>query len=136
MRENGSMPLDGKSSLFNPIGFYYNNEQYNKDGESELYKKVLTDFVNICRKNDIELIFIYPPNFSSLSYSFVERINELTNNSVESYIYNVDNPAYFDKNYFYNSGHLNTNGATRFTLDIIYYLENRSLSKNINNLPQ
>ena len=78
-------------------------------------------FINECKINDIELIFVYTPEYID-GQNFVANRNDIiqiyrdmsTKYSIEFYDYSNDSLC-FDKKNFYNASHLNNTGAEIFT---------------------
>lgn len=90
--------------------------------ESE-YLPYVNSFKNIVSKCDeykINLMLVISPSFLSANKGFKERINTLTEGKISVYDYSE---AFQDKELFYNHGHLNKDGAIKFS---------KLLSKNIN----
>jgi len=124
VKENGSMPLEGKSELWNPDTFNYSYfSQYDSSDEAEIYQNIINDIVFMCRNNNIKLIYVYPPNFAPFQASFVDRVQNLTSDSIPSIIYDLNDSIYHKVEYFYDGGHLNTAGAKIYTNEIIKSLK-------------
>ena len=115
----------------------FNNAQ--KKIKKQVYKtdsstvSLFNDFLRTCKKSDINVILVYTP-FYHEGFDFIEKHQEIINSFKEiankyqlSFIdYSKDSICY-DKQFFYNSAHLNKKGADLFTNKLIdtlneYYL--------------
>jgi len=67
---------------------------------------------------------IFSPNFCAHNPSFEERLRQLACPDVSFYVYDTSNAIYRNDSYFYDGGHLQTNGAIIFTNEIINKLSN------------
>lgn len=89
-------------------------------------------FINECKINDIELIFVYTPEYID-GQNFVANRNAIiqiyrdmsTKYSIEFYDYSNDSLC-FNKKYFYNASHLNNTGAGIFTKTLANDLKART----------
>lgn len=94
----------------------------------ELFEK----FINECKTNDIELIFVYTPEYID-GQNFVANRNDIiqiyrdmsTKYSIEFYDYSNDSLC-FEKKYFYNASHLNNTGAEIFSKTLASDLKART----------
>lgn len=87
------------------------------------------DLVHVCKKNGIELIFVYSPEYTEMQ--------TMTNNRADIFahfhqladrygipMWDYSNWQYDgDTNFFYNSQHLNATGAAAFSLDVANHLQ-------------
>ncbi len=79
---------------------------------------IFEDFLSLCKKEKITVFLVYPPiheeDFSTIKnvdyYSKVAQIYD-----VHFLNYSKDSSLAYNKEYFYNSQHLNLKGATLFT---------------------
>ncbi len=117
----GSMPIKFASSDFESE-FNSNSTIYNIRNESDVKKKSFLSILNVCKKNDIQLIFAFPPNFKNHNKSFENRIRQFAISKSEFFIYNTENPVYKNKLYFYDESHLNIKGAKIFTSELSNYI--------------
>jgi hypothetical protein len=89
-------------------------------------------FINECKANDIELIFVYTPEYID-GQNFVANRNDIiqiyrdlsTKYSIEFYDYSNDSLC-LDKKYFYNASHLNKSGAEIFSKKLASDLKART----------
>jgi hypothetical protein len=100
----------------------------------QLFRNYLED----CKKRNIQLIFVYPPEYID-GQNFVHNRAEIFRlfNSL-ALLYKIplldysNHPMVYQKQYFYNSEHLNTQGADIFTDDFCKdVIELRILSKKL-----
>jgi hypothetical protein len=117
----GSMPLSFQKEN---IRWQYNTgrKDYVSEDELSIKLKSFLIFKNLCRKNKIDLVIAFPPNFRSQNDSYINRIKEL--GGVESFFVNYDtsDSRYKDNRFFYDHYHLNLQGAEIFTSEIIEFL--------------
>jgi hypothetical protein len=78
--------------------------------------------VNICKHNNIQLIFLYPPQ----SYPSYQKIDDNLLHQLEQYkdmkkvlFWNFNHIKYDDSRLFYNHMHLNSNGSFIYTNDLV-----------------
>lgn len=121
----GSMPISftRKDYNFKEALNTRTNETYNFDlKESPLLRDSFNKIVDNCRKNNIELILIYPPNFHVPDLQFIEKMNTIVGIENNYQSFNTKNPLYYDSTYYYDIGHLNSKGANFYTDEIIEFL--------------
>ncbi len=90
-------------------------------------------FIKECKDNDIELILVYTPEFIE-GQKFTSNRDEVlqmyrdfsTKYSIKLYDYSADSIS-FNKTYFYNTGHLNKNGAELFSRDFAHKLKQQKM---------
>ncbi|PID26356.1 MAG: hypothetical protein CR982_10750 [Candidatus Cloacimonadota bacterium] len=88
-------------------------------------------FIKECKKNNIELIFVYTPEFIE-GQKFVSNRDEVikifekvsSEYSIDFYNYSNDTIC-FNKKYFYNANHLNKTGAEIFSKDFANKIKSR-----------
>lgn len=80
--------------------------------------ELFEDFLSQCKLNNILVILVYPPIYSEASNTIknIDYYNEVAQ-EYNAYFLNYarDSSLVFNREYFYNSQHLNTNGARLFT---------------------
>lgn len=119
---DGSMPIETKSITWDKMTY---NEliKYDNKNESEFLIDKYKQFVETCRANDINLLIVFPPNYQAKSDNFVTRIKELSGKYVHFFDYSTE---VTDKSLFYDSSHLNKEGAfllsKKFARDLDEYL--------------
>lgn len=118
---NGSMPVSFKDP---DIEFEFYSDSLDYDVSMEVPEKVesFRNIDSICRSNDIELLLVFPPNFSVFNEEHKERMLELAPDARE-YVYNKQQPAYRDAAYFFDDGHLTLEGARIFTNELIGFIK-------------
>ena len=122
LKDCGSMPISFQRENRE---FVFNNEKPSYDLDDELSVKIMAfnKFQDLCISNNIKLIIVYPPNFKKHNILFENRIEKLSYPKVSSIIHDTANQVYKNKDYYYDEGHLKTNGAIIFTNDIIRQLK-------------
>lgn len=83
-----------------------------------------------CINNNIQIVYVFPPNFKKLNPAFQLRIKELTENYPFFYCYDTFKTEYRNKIYFSDESHLNKNGARLFTNEIISYIKTTILNNS------
>jgi len=118
----GSMPVSSKTD---DRVLEYNADERNYTTDKELPEKVAAfeGIIETCQANNIRLVLVFPPIFSTHSESFEKRIRQLAGDRVAYYVYNRENLIYRDEDYFNDETHLMRDGALVFTDEIIQYLE-------------
>lgn len=124
VQQCGSMPVDFVNPKFKPI---YRNEVQPYDVNEELSSKrnAFFSIINQCKKNNINLVITFSPNFSTPSQYFEDRIKSLAPNS-NFFIYDTTKSVYKNKSYFYDESHLNKKGAAIFTSEVSAFLNQMS----------
>lgn len=126
---DGSMPISFRSKKFNKAyGTHYN--VYDVKQEDSIKIKSFENFMQLCRHNNIILVLALAPNFSNPTIGFKERM-EMFSKQGNSYLmqYDTTKPLYKDINFYYDAGHLTTQGASVFTGEIIQFIRQQELLK-------
>ncbi|WP_158748505.1 hypothetical protein [Acidobacterium sp. S8] len=82
------------------------------------------DLIQVCKKNGIDLIFIYSPEYKQMQMMTSNRAEIFDHFRKFTEQYNIpmwdysDWPHDSDTSFFYNSQHLNATGAAAFSLDV------------------
>lgn len=119
--EDGYEPLEG-SKIDKRYKVHFNVSRYTED--PELVKK-LDDFVKKVKENGIELYIIYSPSLMRIKYDYISTPKRI------SAKYNVPLLNYSDfytlkeRHLFYDKTHMNSEGAERFTQEILSRLLDR-----------
>jgi hypothetical protein len=120
------------------LGFHPMNRSWNRDFErfkmthptgmesrcDPAAVEVLNQLIDLCKSLNIELVFVYSPEYYENHSMIVNRqvIFEMFENLAARYqvpFYDYSNTSISqEKNYFYNSQHLNTEGARLFSIDL------------------
>lgn len=118
----GSMPISHQKKTFDKK---FGKVPYNYDVKSELIQKInaFNDFINLCEKNDIQLIVALPPNFRVISNGFENRMKHFVRNKGVVWKYDQNKPDYSDPDNFFDNAHLQKKGAIIYTADLIAYLK-------------
>jgi len=82
------------------------------------------NFVKICEQYNIKLILVFPPNFKPLNTSCLNTLMNVVKKRASIFTYDINNPVYKDKMYFYDEFHLLHKGAEIFTHEISLYINN------------
>ena len=98
---------------------------YDSSAENAWYLDAYHRMIEKCAKLGIEVFVVLPPNYRPLNPAFHKRVQEVTPKSANIFVYNQEQKAYLDSNYFYDPSHLQQNGATLFTKELSDYLKKR-----------
>jgi len=112
---DGSMLLDIQSVEFQDNGFLGEVKPYDKNLENPLLVEKLLSFIDICKKNRIELYILFPPIFREETPLFEDRIKELCGDYPK---YLDFSDRFRDKKFFYDTHHLLSVGAEILTKEI------------------
>lgn len=129
-RNNGFLGMDKK---------WNNDLNKAKENKKSYYIKLDTTiitlfekFINECKQNNIELIFVYTPEyidgqkFVSNRYEIIDLYKHFSNlYSIKFYDYSKDSIC-LNKKYFYNASHLNKLGSEIFSLNLVNDLKART----------
>jgi hypothetical protein len=118
----GSMPSYITTNKF-PAQYEQLASYYNMQNESEYLLNKFNSFVDLCQKNQIKLVLVFPPKFKNRNHAFEKRFKNLTKNKALYFSYDDQNPAYRNKLFYVDASHLRTNGAALFTLDVANFLK-------------
>lgn len=99
---------------------------YNKATESLYLIEKFNSFVNLCAKNNIRLVIVFPPKYRVRNSLFEERIKSIAGQKALYFMYDDQKPAYRDKSSFVDASHLRTNGAKLFSKDVAQFLKTQS----------
>jgi hypothetical protein len=117
----GSMPFVEKLPGSN-IEFSKNIEVYDIKKELPEKLKAFKNIQTICNENNIQLIFVFSPNFKAYNVDFEKRFRKLMLPENKILIYNKTNPIYKDKAYYFDVSHLMKSGAVIFTSEISTFI--------------
>jgi hypothetical protein len=117
----GSMPSYTATTNF-PAKYEQLPSYYDKENESIYLRNKFNSFVELCHKNQINLVLVFPPKFKNRNQAFEERFKELTENKALYYSYDDQNLAYRNKLFYGDASHLRTNGALLFSQELANFL--------------
>ena len=120
--ECGSMTISWQQP---GLEWYYitREKPYRTDDEIISYIHAFQKIIETCAVNNIKLVIVFPPLYRVHSASFENRIRQLGGHYPVYYVYNTENPAYKNKDNFFNRGHLRINGARIFTAELTEFLK-------------
>jgi len=110
--ENGANLMEGHQVDHENMEIFKPNSTYNIEYEHMPYKDALLRIIDKCKKNDIQLIFVFSPSFVTPTIGFKDRIIELTGNKVPIFDYSQE---FRENTLFYNFEHLNKKGAQKYS---------------------
>jgi len=121
--EYGSMPLIKKKNL----DLKYNSaiSPYSKTKEAMDKINAFKSIQNLCHANDIELIYVFSPNFRPFNHNFYKRFKELIKPNEKVILFDKSKQVYQNPEYFYDYAHLLENGAEIFTSEISAFLKSQ-----------
>ncbi len=123
MTSHGSKINSQKGDATLVYGNGYKPYEIDKENLSKIND--LEAIQNICKENEIELIFVFPPNFKSFDGSFYERFSSLIKKENRIMIYDTMDVRYTDSKYFRDESHLNKKGAEIFTNEMIQFINSK-----------
>ncbi|WP_147678598.1 hypothetical protein [Algibacter pacificus] len=91
--------------------------------ETASYIQAFKNMQSICKKNNIQIIFVFPPNFMVFNSNFYNRFKQLMFPENKVFVYDTLNPAYKNDRYFYDVSHLTKDGAKIFTTEISQFIK-------------
>lgn len=97
-------------------------------------REELTEFINICRENDIELIILFTPeNMNVINIedpdNSINRVVEIARSlGVKTYVDTELTPFSDNPELFYDDVHININGTTIYTDTVLKRLKNMDLN--------
>jgi hypothetical protein len=119
----GSMPISFQRNR--PFSYDAMPARYPKEKEEVRKITAFLKFQDLCIKNNIKLAIVFSPNFKKHDPDFEKRIRQLSGPKVMCFIYDRSNPIYKDKSFYHDEAHLQKNGATIFTNEIIGFLKQK-----------
>lgn len=85
----------------------------------------LQGFINICKENDIRLLIVASPFYASFKKDISDPIRDIASKNRIQFIDYLQKEDYIKNNsYFYDKGHLNSEGAAKFSSEIAALLSN------------
>lgn len=123
---DGSMPISYQSKKFSKY-FSANYTNYTNDNEDEVKLLSFNNFIQICKTENIQLIITCAPNFGNPSIGFKERMESFTGAGTYVMSYDTSNAVYKNAGYYFDLGHLQKNGATIFTAEIVNFINNKKI---------
>ncbi|WP_397362222.1 hypothetical protein [Olleya sp. R77988] len=116
----GTMPLIKKNNI--DLVYKIKLAEYNSKEEKESKLNAFRNIQNLCSENNIELIYVFSPDFRPFNLSFFNRFKKLVNKKEKLIIYDSLNSVYKNEKYFYDYAHLLQNGAEIFTSEISTFI--------------
>jgi hypothetical protein len=121
----GSMPSYITTNKF-PAEYEQSVSYYIRQNESKYLLNKFNSFVDLCYKNQINLVLVFPPKFKTRNQAFEARFKNLTKNKVLYFSYDDQNPAYRNKQFYVDASHLRNNGALLFSHDLANFLKSKN----------
>ena len=120
LTSHGSILLELKKQK--EFSFLKNNDIYEIETEEESMLQAFKNIQKLCEKNQIELFYVFPPNYNSFYNRFLKRFNKLVPNKNKIMIYDTTDIRYKNKKYFKDETHLFKTGASFFTAEISNFI--------------
>lgn len=116
----GTKLVYGKSKSFDS----YQKVSMEKYDLKESIEKVkaFKNIIAICKENNIDIHYIFPPNYHSFNVKFYHRFLKELGPNPFVFVYNKEESAYNNQEFFYDESHLNAKGAQVFTSELSGYL--------------
>lgn len=117
-------------------------EEFPEGGTFEVLPKAVNvweELIELCRKQGIEFVIVFPPAFNESVYRYTKNVDEIFGTYRElarkhnvAFMDYSRIPMTFEQKYFYNSQHMNYRGAAMFSgiLAADLVRQSQSLSKN------
>lgn len=109
---NGSNMLSGLQHKTKEVRYINRNKKHLIKDEYQPYREAFLRIISKCKQADIDLTIVFPPTYYTPTIKFRERITELIQNECLILDYATQ---FKDADLFYNHGHLNKKGATKFS---------------------
>ncbi|OEK08852.1 hypothetical protein A8C32_00825 [Flavivirga aquatica] len=122
MSSHGSKIITSKKERI--MTFNNNIEIYSKQDEKQEQIDSFYKIQALCKLQEIELIFVFPPNHSRFNMSFYKRFRKLIKKENRILVYDTLNPKYKNKDYYRDESHLLKKGAEIFTSEISEFILN------------
>ncbi len=119
----GSEPIDEPSKGLDTIEFDAKLDEYEPSKELKAKKEALHSILDMAKKHQIQLLFVFPPNYYGQNKIFAKRMRALIGEEALFYNYNTDNEVYSTAKYYYDGAHLNRSGAKIFTQELAAYIK-------------
>jgi hypothetical protein len=120
---HGSMPLFQKKEN-SVLLFAKKKKEYFEKKESKQKLVAFKKIQHLCKKNGIELIYVFSPSFMEFDTAFYNRfLKEVDEKNVM--VYDSLNPIYKNTDYFYDESHLLEKGAEVYTNEIITFIQSK-----------
>lgn len=118
----GSMPISSQKKTFDKK---FGKEAYKYSRDEELIQKInsIRSFIQLCKRNKIELIIAIPPNFRKITIGFKERMEDMLNGYGVVWAYDETRSEYSNPDYFFDNAHLQKTGSIIYTADLAEYLK-------------
>jgi hypothetical protein len=107
------------------------SKKYNQKLELAERLAAFAEFQSFCKKENIQLYVVVPPNFAMRNEVFINRVKGLLVDKKTEF-YSENSPLFKDSNYFSDPSHLNKVGAIEYTNQIINKLKVKLNTKPIN----
>ena len=116
---------------------YYNNDRSwvvsYLDNKKKIDKSVSVDYqedklktfqriIEKCKLKNIELTFVFAPNYSPQNERFIQFFKTKFGNGNNILVYDKNDDNYYTEECFHDQAHLNVDGAVNFTSEISNYL--------------
>ena len=120
LTSHGSKLLDYKYNK--ALTYKFETQKYNLKDETPEKIKAFKVIQNICKKNHINLYYVFTPYFGKQNKTFYNRFLQLAHKD-SIYSFNTNDKRYFDKKYFRDNTHMFREGAEIFTKELSDFLK-------------
>ena len=125
---NGFQPLSGTIHPYLIEKLKHTNLENNVEQIDELAYNNFCEFVRLCKKYDIKIIFCYSPTFVPSVPEEFDLISKLAKDENIQFLIYSNNPIFnWNTKYFRDNGHLNSEGADKYSeivsSDLSHYLK-------------
>ncbi|NEW78278.1 MAG: hypothetical protein GZ086_02395 [Gelidibacter sp.] len=119
---SGSMPFIKKTSTIE-MEFLEEVKGYTIKFELKEKLRAFKSIQKLCADNNIQLIFVFSPNYQKFNAAFEKRFQQLMLDENKIMVYDTLNPIYKNKDFYYDVSHLMKNGASIFTAEISTFIK-------------
>jgi hypothetical protein len=110
------------SNSYNKFIEFQSNKTHSSSYENSFdpyIKNILEEYILSCKKNNIELVLVYPPLYYLSDNYGTTQYEELAKKyDIKFFDFSYNQKLSFDKRFFSDSQHLNKNGAEIFTTEL------------------
>jgi hypothetical protein len=121
---DGSMPINGQTKIFTKI-YQDSSRVYNQKKEFKYKLNCFLDFITLCKKNNIKLVMVLPPNYFKPCDEFYNRIAFLAKNN--AFVMKYDISKYKSSDFFNDENHLQKKAAIHFSNDVFQFIKSNNV---------
>jgi len=127
--EYGALNLNSHTKIkesYNSQDMSFNTND-NAKKEIEAFKSIQ----NICSANEIQIIYAVSPVYRKMNQEWLDDTRKIINDDKNIFVFDTINEFYKQKEVYGDKSHLNLVGATQFTNDIMIFIEQNNILKDL-----